>query len=108
MNIETAIAMLATMNMNPQSSPSPEINYVLDKIEIKSKSKNRPVLIDDKKMLPWPVLHIARGQVRMHVRQGGASPACKPRCKAPQPPGALSSLQASPLSILPALHGSVR
>jgi len=88
-NIETAIAMLATMNMNPQSSPS-------------------PVLIDDKKMLLWPVLHIARGQVRMHGQQGGASPACKPRCKAPQPLGALSSLQALPLSILPVLHGSVR
>ena len=81
MNIETAIAMLATMNMNPQSSPSPEIQQKLNQIEIKSKSKNRPELIDDKKMLQWPGLHIARDQVRMHGLLGGADPACKPRCK---------------------------
>lgn len=91
MNIGIAIAMLATMNMNPQNSPSPE-------------------LIDDTKKLQWLEQHIAKGRERKRagLLLSGGDPGCRPRrCRGRLPRGA-SSLQASPQSSSLALRGSAR
>ena len=98
MNIGTAIATLAMMNMNRQSSPGPKHWNKIKPI----KAQNRPELIDDKKRLQ----HIARDQERRRAgRRGGGGPGCKPRCRARSPQGA--SRQASPPSSPLVLRGNV-
>jgi len=90
-NIGIAIAMLATRNMNPQNSPSPE-------------------LIDDRKRLQLLEPHTAKGRERRHagLLLGGGGPGCKPRRCTGRLPRGVSSLQASPQSSSLALRGNAR